>query len=174
MEKIENNVGVFRGSAISALLFIIYLDDMMEDYTSLNLIENIPLRHAKEQDEEEMQTIMAEKIRQTYQNKTTQAQANIITQILKNLEQKTHLTIADKEKQKHLLYQYLEYPQPEPQGKITSIERSHQEYPDDTILLFNNADAKILTKQLNSYDTVTKSRKIIINWDKVEMLTKKK
>jgi len=34
--KITNNVGVSQGSAISALLFTIYLDDMMEDYTSLN------------------------------------------------------------------------------------------------------------------------------------------
>ena len=32
----ENNVGVFRGSEISALLFIIYQDDMMEDMGALN------------------------------------------------------------------------------------------------------------------------------------------
>jgi len=72
---------------------------MMEDYTSLNIIENIPLRHAKEQDEEEMRQIMAEKIRQTYQNKNTQAQIKMLTQLLENLEQKTHLSTDDKEKQ---------------------------------------------------------------------------
>jgi len=32
----ENNIGVFQGSAISALLFIIYQDDMMQDYEALN------------------------------------------------------------------------------------------------------------------------------------------
>ena len=37
-----NNVGVFQGSVISALLFIIYLDDMMEDYTAMNRQAKIP------------------------------------------------------------------------------------------------------------------------------------
>ena len=31
-----NNIGVYQGSAISALLFIIYLGDMMEDYDAVN------------------------------------------------------------------------------------------------------------------------------------------
>ena len=35
-EESKNNVGVFQGSAISALMFIIYLDDMMEDYEAMN------------------------------------------------------------------------------------------------------------------------------------------
>ena len=35
-EASKNNVGVFQGSAISALMFIIYLDDMMEDYEAIN------------------------------------------------------------------------------------------------------------------------------------------
>jgi len=39
---ILGNVGVFRRSAVSALLFIIYLDDVMEDYKALNDNKNIP------------------------------------------------------------------------------------------------------------------------------------
>ena len=35
-EAKENNIGVSQGSEISALLFIIYLDDMMEDLAALN------------------------------------------------------------------------------------------------------------------------------------------
>merc|ERR1712112_266649 len=35
-EENQNNVGVFQGSAISALMFIIYLDDMMEDFEAMN------------------------------------------------------------------------------------------------------------------------------------------
>ena len=31
-----NNKGVFQGSAISSLLFIIYIDDMVEDYQAIN------------------------------------------------------------------------------------------------------------------------------------------
>jgi len=34
--KILNSVGVFRRSAISALLFIIYLGDVMHDYKALH------------------------------------------------------------------------------------------------------------------------------------------
>jgi len=44
----KNNVGVFQGSAISALLFIIYQDDVMEDYTALNHEENLTLKHTIE------------------------------------------------------------------------------------------------------------------------------
>ena len=43
----DNNVGVFQGSAVSALLFIIYLDDMMEDYQALNQKSNLATRKAK-------------------------------------------------------------------------------------------------------------------------------
>jgi len=39
-----NNKGVFQGSAISALLFIIYLDDMMEDYKEINYQAKLPTR----------------------------------------------------------------------------------------------------------------------------------
>ena len=35
-KQIINNIGVFQGSAISALLFTIYLEDMMEDYRAIN------------------------------------------------------------------------------------------------------------------------------------------
>ena len=43
-----------------------------------------------------MHTIMEERIRQTYENKNTQAQINVITQLLENLDQQTHLSIAEK------------------------------------------------------------------------------
>ena len=39
-----NNIGVFYGSAIAALLFIIYLDDMMEDLAALNRGTELPMR----------------------------------------------------------------------------------------------------------------------------------
>ena len=35
-EPSENNIGVSQGSAISAILFIIYMDDVMEDNEALN------------------------------------------------------------------------------------------------------------------------------------------
>ena len=39
-----NNIGVSQRSAISALLFIIYLDDMMEDLAALNRSTKLPMR----------------------------------------------------------------------------------------------------------------------------------
>ena len=39
-----NNVGVFQGSSLSALLFIIYLEDMMQHYQSMNDKQQLPQR----------------------------------------------------------------------------------------------------------------------------------
>ena len=39
-----NNVGVFQGSALSALLFIIYLEDMMQDYQAMRDYLQLPKR----------------------------------------------------------------------------------------------------------------------------------
>ena len=36
------NIGVFRGSAIRAILFIIYMDDLMEDPAALNIRSKLP------------------------------------------------------------------------------------------------------------------------------------
>ena len=52
-ELVDNNAGVFQGSAISALLFIIYLDDMMEDYTALNYQHSTIAKHTQERAPEE-------------------------------------------------------------------------------------------------------------------------
>ena len=39
-----------QGSAISALMFIIYLDDMMEDYEALNRLAKLPTRQTIQRD----------------------------------------------------------------------------------------------------------------------------
>ena len=39
-----NNIGVFQGSAIIAILFIIYMGDMMEDNAALSRRSNLPTR----------------------------------------------------------------------------------------------------------------------------------
>ena len=47
--KIQNNVGVFQGSEISALLFIIYPGDVMSDCKELSANKEIPRNiHMKE------------------------------------------------------------------------------------------------------------------------------
>jgi len=40
----QNSGGVFQWSAISALMFIIYLEDVVEDHTDLNRQADIPDR----------------------------------------------------------------------------------------------------------------------------------
>ena len=42
-----NNVGVFQGSSISDLLFIIYLGDMMDDHMALYITREIPINAQK-------------------------------------------------------------------------------------------------------------------------------
>ena len=51
---VGNNIGVFRGSAISDVLFIIYLDDMAEDCDALGKLQ-MPLRHVKQRRTQEIQ-----------------------------------------------------------------------------------------------------------------------
>ena len=51
--KINNNVGVSHGSATSALLFIIYLRDVMGDYNAINYIGEISYRAANRRDGKE-------------------------------------------------------------------------------------------------------------------------
>ena len=61
-----NNIGVFQGSAISALLFIIYLDDMMEDYDALNANKQILRKQTQERCTQEQLTLTAEKVKTIY------------------------------------------------------------------------------------------------------------
>ena len=51
-EPIRNNVGVFQLPALSALLFIIYLDDVVQDLQSLNDLMQLPKRQSNQPEEE--------------------------------------------------------------------------------------------------------------------------
>ena len=59
-KKIYNNIGVAQGSAVSALLFIIYLQDMMDDFHALNYLRKIPYSETNQRDEQtETNTLLA-------------------------------------------------------------------------------------------------------------------
>ena len=49
----SNNIGVFQGSAVSALLFIIYMGDMMGDYGSMRRRSKLPIRIAQDRPHEQ-------------------------------------------------------------------------------------------------------------------------
>ena len=66
--KINNNIGVFQGSATSALLFIIYLQDMMDDFHALNYLQKIPYRETKQRDEQSKVNTLLTKLQQQKQS----------------------------------------------------------------------------------------------------------
>ena len=65
-----SNVGVFQVSAVSALLFAIDQDDMMEDYDALSRESHIPLKHTMEWETEEIDQQVQNEIRQRIEGKT--------------------------------------------------------------------------------------------------------
>jgi len=64
--KILNNVGVFQGSSISALLFIIYLGDMRNGYEALNDNKQIPRKHTYGRRQLEQCELKTQKITESY------------------------------------------------------------------------------------------------------------
>ena len=67
---ITNNAGVFQGPSISALLFAIYLDGVMEDYMALTNKIQIPLIHTKEPTQPEQKANQSNQVNELYQNLT--------------------------------------------------------------------------------------------------------
>jgi len=49
-----NNTGDLQGSAIGAMLFIIYKDDMVEDYNAINQEAQIPQKHTHKSEQQKM------------------------------------------------------------------------------------------------------------------------
>ena len=64
--QVNSNIGVYQGSAISVLLFTIYLGDMMEDYAALNLQNPIPMRHTQDCAPETQENNLHEYIKNQY------------------------------------------------------------------------------------------------------------
>ena len=65
----ENNLGVFHGSAISALLFVIYLDDVMEDMGALNRRTNLPMGIIQDRPNRQKEALIWGEIREEEEQK---------------------------------------------------------------------------------------------------------
>ena len=63
-----NNIGVFQGSEISALLFIIYLDDMMEGLEALNRRTNLPIRSIQDRQHRQKEALIREETQENKKN----------------------------------------------------------------------------------------------------------
>ena len=57
-EHKRNNIGVCQGSTLSALIFIIYLDDMMEGLAALNRRSQLPTRIIADSQHEQNKRIL--------------------------------------------------------------------------------------------------------------------
>jgi len=87
-EKTENNIGVFQGSAISALLFTIYLQDTMEYPQAINYLDNIPYRATKQRSEKRIIKELINQIR-TQEQSTTKNE--LTTNNLKHIQKESTL-----------------------------------------------------------------------------------
>ena len=83
---VANIAGVFRWPAISALLFIIYLGDTMDDYASQHLRTPIPTMHTQERAPGGTEQEIHDRIRQEYANcRPTSTEARV-----ENMPRKLH------------------------------------------------------------------------------------
>ena len=97
--KLNGNIGVSQGSAISALLFIIYLDDMMEDMEALNRRTNLPIRIIQDRPHRQKKDLLWEEI----QDKQETYEEQIETRTLRNYTQNNEETkTTEKEKERKL------------------------------------------------------------------------
>ena len=68
---VRNNIGIFRGEALSAILFIIYLDGVEKDYHSLGDKAGLPRRSAVQQTQENRNKIHSPPAKRNASRKTT-------------------------------------------------------------------------------------------------------
>jgi len=78
-----NNIGVFQGSAISVLLFIIYMGDMVEDNAPINRRSNLPTRIVQDRPEQQSKQLLWETIAAEDRHKMPPREQQIIRTIKK-------------------------------------------------------------------------------------------
>ena len=139
----ENNVGAFQGSAISALLFIIYQDDVMEDYDALNRASGNPLKHTEERSRKEIDQQVQNEVRKELDKQSKETKQIFLQQLY--LDQ--HIFPRRKHKNRTELKQQLASEAQELQGTTKIQPTDHQEYADDTILCIQ---AQITEKSRNN------------------------
>ena len=152
----QNNVGVFQWSAISALLFIIYQDDMMEDYESLNQEAHIPVKHATERTNKEIDQYVSNEIRTEFEKRGKKKR-----KFIKQLHHGRYKFQNTPRTAEELKTHYTR-PTPELQGNTTLQSTDHREFAGDTILYLEPKSNQDILTHLNHYQIVTKGREIPI------------
>ena len=141
---------------------------MMEDYNALNHEAHIPLKHTFERTQSDIEQHVSNEIKKEFDLQTKEQKLKFIENMYHDQQitgvKIPHTTEELKERYKN--------PPKELQGNMAQVPADHQEYADDTILHMETKGTQDLLQQLNRYHLVTKGRKIPINWNKTEILTK--
>ena len=133
--QINNNVLVFQGSSISAILFIIYLDDMTQDRQSLNGMMQLPRRYCTQPQEEVHANPLL-----TYIAGTTRPE-NDVQQKIASAETSTH----------------------DPTMHETIARADEIIYAGDTCMIAEQDAITQISRKLINYSKVTHSRNVNIN-----------
>ena len=158
-EETTNNVGIFQGSAISALLFIIiYQDDMMDDYDALSQEATLPIKHTQGRTKTEIDQKISNEIRQQMEEMGNKEKQKIIGNPPQNQTAPTN-------KHNNSPELKAKYTQPvkQLQGTTKLTPADHQEYADDTILYPETETAQEITTCLHHYSIVTEKGKYPYN-----------
>ena len=133
-ETVQNNVGVFQGSAMGSLFCTIYLGGAMGDYNALRIHNNIVLKHAPEMEDADRSLKTSKNVRREFAKHATEQKETFIRQtfiyrpgIIKNTNPPTWGTY-DSLKRKSLK------PRGSPPGIHELQPNDHQEYADGAIL----------------------------------------
>jgi len=146
-----NNVGVFQGFGICALMFIIYLDDVMEDYEAINRKAQLPTRLTMQRDPvAETQILLG----------------NIAQQTTKNAEKAQN---NNQEKQRQTKPKRAT---PEAETKLHAEDSAI--YADDTNLYLRQEPQHQTITRLQRYSLMTHTRNMAIQWAKVLLLTRRR
>ena len=154
-DPIENNVGVFQGGSISALLFIIYAEDMMGDFRRLNELHCLPY-YANTLKPHTLQF--------------NEAKTNMVRYWeLYHKEEENDNTNKRKKPNAKQQYQW-EGHHENYEDDINQNTIDDVEYADDTKLLIPNYTSEQIQRKLQNYDAVAYLRNLVIKWEDVTIL----
>ena len=155
-------------------MFIIYLDDMMDDYPSLCVKRHIPLKHTIERSQRGITHHINFEIHDQIQLLRREDKENNKTNNRKTIEQQQNANKPDTTQIQAITQQIKNFQIETPAiiSTLAELPTGHQEYADDKVLCLELRNPELANAHITNYDKVTRGRGIPIQWQKVEMLTK--
>jgi len=157
-EEQQNNVGVFQGSAISALMFIIYIDDMMEDYNAINHKHQLPTRKTIQRKSTTGEDELLKKYTKKRKNDNKQTKRKMGKhggEIGKTRKRQTTTGKTYRKIKTHV-------------AEVIYKKEERVLYAGDTNLLIAKETTQQTTQKLTNYEKLTQSGQLSIQWGKVK------